>query len=86
MNVRDPIWDAIQERSRNKFATDRMRFLNQAITNDDGGWTKHTNYHWSRIAHGKRLDYWPTRKKWQYDGKVWRGLRGMYQLMKDDSK
>lgn len=34
------------------------------------GWHIHTEYHWSRALDGKRLDYWPSRNKFQYDGKV----------------
>jgi len=34
------------------------------------GWHLHTEYHWSRTLNGKRLDYWPSRNKFQYDGKV----------------
>ncbi len=34
------------------------------------GWRLHTEYHWSRTLNGKRLDYWPSRNKFQYDGKV----------------
>ena len=34
------------------------------------GWTQHTEYHWSRILNGKKLDYWPSRNKFQYNGKV----------------
>ena len=44
-----------------------------AKTDDDGGWVKHTEYHWARIVAGKRLDYWPSRSKFMYDGKVQRG-------------
>lgn len=33
---------------------------------DDGKWTHHTEYHWSRQLCGKRLDYWPSRNKFQY--------------------
>lgn len=35
-----------------------------------GNWICHTEYHWSRDLNGKRLDYWPSRNKFQYDGKV----------------
>jgi len=35
---------------------------------DSEGWTQHTPYHWSRQLNGKRLDYWPSRNKFQYDG------------------
>lgn len=34
------------------------------------GWTKHTMYHWSRDLNGKRLDYWPSRNKFQYQKRV----------------
>jgi hypothetical protein len=34
------------------------------------GWTIHTDYHWSMVLNGKRLDYWPSRNKFQYGGKV----------------
>lgn len=34
------------------------------------GWNLHTEYHWSRELNGKRLDYWPSRNKFQYDGRV----------------
>ena len=37
---------------------------------NDEGWTKHTTYHWSRTLNGKRLDYWPSRNKFQYEGRV----------------
>lgn len=34
------------------------------------GWTVHTDYHWSRMLAGHRLDYWPSRNKFQYRGRV----------------
>lgn len=37
------------------------------------GWTIHTQYHWSRTLAGKRLDYWPSRNKFQYAGRVMTG-------------
>ena len=70
---RDPVWDAMKTASKDKFNADRARFLAQAVANDDGGWVKHTEFHWSRTVAGKRLDYWPSRKKWQYKGKISRG-------------
>lgn len=81
--MRDEIWDALKEHSKSKFDADRARFLEEAKDprNNDGGWTKHTEYHWSRMVDGHRLDYWPSRKKWQYRGKVRRGLRGMYAII-----
>ena len=73
MTDRDPVWDALKDHSKAKFNADRERFMAQAIEQDDGGWTKHTQHHWSRAVGGSRLDYWPSRKKWQYEGKVQRG-------------
>lgn len=37
---------------------------------DPSGWTKHTDYHWSRDLNGHRLDYWPSTTRFQYRGKV----------------
>ena len=73
MSDRDPIWDALKQHSKEKFDADRQRFLADAQSHDDGGWTKHTEFHWSRMVDGERLDYWPSRKKFQYRGKVQRG-------------
>jgi hypothetical protein len=80
--TRDPIWDALKSHSKEKFDSDRATFLKQAQSDDDGGWTKHTEFHWSRMIGGERLDYWPSRKKFQWRGKVQRGdvmkiVRGM---------
>lgn len=73
MSDRDPIYDAMKAHSKTKFDADRAAFLNQAKASDDGQWTKHTEFHWSRVVAGKRLDYWPSRKKFQFDGRVMRG-------------
>lgn len=73
MSERDPIWDDIKAHKKEKFDNDRARFLANALQQDDGGWVKHTEFHWSRTVAGKRLDYWPSRKKWQYEGRVQRG-------------
>ncbi len=48
------------------------REKNLASANGDG-WTKHTEYHWSRLLNGIRIDYWPSRNKFQYDGRVMTG-------------
>ena len=73
MTDRDPIYDAMKEHSKSKFDADRARFLNQAKEDNDDGWTVHTDFHWSRMVAGQRLDYWPSRKKYQYAGRVMRG-------------
>ena len=44
--------------------------LCEATQHDDGGWTKHTPWHWQRQVGGKLLDYWPSRRKWQWGGRI----------------
>jgi len=78
---RDSLWDALKEHSTAKFDADRAKFLSDAVTGDDGKWTKHTEFHWSRTVNGERLDYWPSRKKFQWRGKVSRGLGAMYRII-----
>lgn len=73
MSDRDEIWDALKEHKKSKFDEDRARFMKQANEENDGGWSIHTDYHWSRMVAGRRLDYWPSRKKYQYEGRVMRG-------------
>jgi len=82
---RDEFWDALKQHKNEKFNADRARFMNDAIANDDGGWTKHTEYHWSRTVNGERLDYWPSRKKFQFKGQVRRG-DVMKLIAKEQSK
>lgn len=84
--ARDPIWDAMKEYTKEKFDRDRDRFLANAIETDDGGWTKPTPWHWSRYVDGERLDYWPSRKKYQFKGKVQRGdVSRVYKAHKQES-
>jgi hypothetical protein len=33
-------------------------------------WVEHTPFHKSTTVNGKRLDYWPSKKKFMYDGTV----------------
>lgn len=82
--ARDEIYDIMKEHSKSKFDADRTRFLADANhpDNNDGGWYKHTEFHWSRDIDGDKLHYWPSRKRWQYRGRVSRGLKGMYALIK----
>jgi len=65
---RDPIWDDLKAYSKEQY--DKRRAANMANAPDDGGWTKHTQWHWSRMIEGHKLDYWPSKRKWQYRGKV----------------
>lgn len=66
-------FEALNEHCKQKFNHDRRMFMEHAKAHDDGGWTKHTEYHWSRTLNGHRLDFWPSRNKFQYKGKVKRG-------------
>lgn len=66
-------FEALNAYRKDKFRTDKAKFLAQAKKDDDGGWFKHTQHHWSRYVRACRLDYWPSRKKFQYEGKVKRG-------------
>lgn len=71
--ARDEIYDAMKLRSKEKFDSDRYKFLRNATLADDGLWEKHTDYHWSRVVDGIRVDYWPSRKKYMANGTVARG-------------
>lgn len=83
--ARDPIYDAMKEISKEKFDADRARFLAEANARNDGGWTIHSDYHWSRILNGSRLDYWPSRKRYRFKGKTRRG--DVYALIaKEDAR
>jgi hypothetical protein len=70
---RDEIWDTLKDHAKSKFDADRKKFLSDAIESDDKGWIKHTEFHWSRYVAGERVDYWPSRKKFLYRGKIRRG-------------
>lgn len=60
-------WNA---RRKAKLAAQRQQHLQEAIAMDDGRWTKHTPYHWSRMVRGERLDFWPTKEKYRWHGKT----------------
>lgn len=40
---------------------------------DPTGWCQHTPWHWQRTIDGKLLDYWPSTRKYQYNGRVYYG-------------
>lgn len=73
MTEETTIWQDLKACKKEKFDADRARFLAKAQAADDDGWTKHTQWHWSRMVNGERLDYWPSRKKYQYRGEGRRG-------------
>lgn len=57
-------FEGIREHTKQKFDERRANALANALAADDGGWTKHTEYHWSRLVCGSRLHYWPSRNKY----------------------
>lgn len=66
-------WRDVSPYLKQKAKERRDNNLKNAIINDDGKWTKHTTYHWSRFLNGKRLDYWASRNKFQYEGRIHTG-------------
>ena len=48
----------------------RSENLDRAVEFDDGGWTKHTEYHWQRHTSAGLLNFWPSRWKAQLHGKM----------------
>jgi hypothetical protein len=49
---------------------DKLRKQRNLEAANPEGWTVHTEYHWSRTLLDKRLDYWPSRNKFMFEGKV----------------
>lgn len=60
-------FDFMKELSKEKREKNMTNFNSLA---SHTGWTQHAYYHWSYILNGKRLDYWPSKNKFQYNGKV----------------
>lgn len=56
-------------RKRDKQRKKKNLVDNSTVVNSPG-WTKHTDYHYSYQLNGKRLDFWPSRNKWQFEGKI----------------
>jgi len=60
------VYDGMKQHNKER----RDKNLNSA---NPEGWKIHTDYHWSRNLNGKRLDYWPSKNKFQYEGRVMTG-------------
>ena len=61
----------------------RAENLEAAEERDDGGWTKHTPWHWSRYVgerNGWLLNYWPTTNKAQFMDRMYYGRRAVQDL------
>lgn len=48
---------------------------------DTTGWTKHTEWHFSRVFNGKRMDWWPSGGKAMFDGRMVYGHRKVKALI-----
>ena len=58
---KDPLRGALKRHSSHK----KEIAMQHAYEFDDGLWTKHTQWHWSRLVNGQRLDYWPSKRKYR---------------------
>jgi len=56
----------------------RAKMLDAADTN---GWTKHTEYHLSRVFNGERIEWWPSGGKAKYQGLMVYGHRKVNALI-----
>ncbi len=51
---------------------------------DPEGWTQHTEYHYSTVLLGDRLDYWPSGHKFQWRGKI--RIGGVHGFIKNQKR
>lgn len=51
----------------------KERGRNNLAKADPAGWNQHTDWHWSRELLGSKLDYWPSKNKFMWRGKVMTG-------------
>lgn len=58
----------------------RASMLAQA---DTEGWTRHTEYHFSRTFDGQRLEWWPSGGKAKWQGRMVYGHRKVNALIAD---
>ena len=56
----------------------RAKMLEKAVTT---GWTKHTDYHFSRYFGGCRVDWWPSGGKAKYKERMVYGHRKVATLV-----
>lgn len=75
-------WRDHREHVREKRAKNGKRGMPLIMS----GWTQHTEYHFSGVLDGKRIDYWPTRNKFMLDGKVMYGDIDGFIRKRDKSK
>lgn len=51
----------------------KERRANNLAKADTSGFTQHTEYHFSTVLQGERLDYWPSGNKWRWKKKTYHG-------------
>jgi len=68
------VFNAMREQTKKH----RAKMLESA---DTEGWTAHTEYHFSRMFNGKRMDWWPSGGKAKYDGKMVYGHKKVNELI-----
>ena len=56
----------------------RQKMLAQANTE---GWTRHTEYHYSRVIDGKRVEWWPSGGKVKVNGRMIYGHRKVNTML-----
>lgn len=61
---------------------ERQQRLEIANAADLPGWTKHTQYHWSRMVAGQQLNWWPSTTRWSWGKK--HGKPAMFFGRQDD--
>lgn len=66
-----------EKRRKKRKAQERKALL---ASEDDAGWKKHTEYHWSRTLCGLRFDFWPTGRKAMFNGVVYKNVDDVVEL------
>ena len=66
---KDDDWSIFKVKKRYDQAQ-RQKNLTDAEEKLSDRWIVHTEYHWSTTLNGEKLNYWPSRNKFQYQGKI----------------
>lgn len=45
----------------------------QSLEADRDMWTQHNSHHYSLMLQGKKLQYWPSANRWNWNGKSFTG-------------
>lgn len=64
------VFRAIKRERQENRAERRSEWGTKFDNGELSGWTKFSETHYRYDLNGKPLDYWPGKKKWQYEGKV----------------